>query len=111
MTEILLRSCTVLFALRLADRHRGAGASSWLTIHKASFIIWFGAMTVHVLRYAPRLPRLLAPQTRHDTGLRIRNGLAGRGTRWILLTSSLVAGLIVAGLTLHLAAAWSAAPK
>ena len=31
----------------------------WIFIHKATFILWFGATAVHVLWYAPRLPRLL----------------------------------------------------
>jgi hypothetical protein len=41
----------------IVQGHRGA----WFTVHKASFILWFGAMTVHVLghiletvRVAPR---------------------------------------------------------
>ena len=32
------------------------GYGCWL--HKASFVLWFGAMTVHVLAYVWRLPHL-----------------------------------------------------
>src|SRR5215469_7931595 len=38
----------------------GPSSGQWLFLHKASFILWFGVMTIHVLNYAPRLPRMLA---------------------------------------------------
>jgi hypothetical protein len=37
----------------------GPGNPRWLFLHKASFVLWFGVMTIHVLVYAPRLPGLL----------------------------------------------------
>ena len=37
----------------------GPGQGPWLFLHKASFVLWFGAMAIHVLAYAWRLPRLL----------------------------------------------------
>jgi hypothetical protein len=37
----------------------GPGNSQWIFLHKASFVLWFGVMTIHVLAYAPRLPGLL----------------------------------------------------
>ena len=40
----------------------------WLFLHKASFVIWFCAMTVHVLAYLPRLPSLLAAESRGAAG-------------------------------------------
>ncbi len=42
----------------------GPGQGSWLLLHRASFILWFCAMTIHVLAYLPRLPRLLAAEAR-----------------------------------------------
>ncbi len=74
----------------------------WLLLHKASFILWFGAMTIHVLWYAPRLPRLLAVRPAD----RACRALAGAPARYGLLAASLVAGLILAMVTLHLAAPW-----
>ncbi len=38
----------------------GPRSGPWLFLHKASFVLWFGVMTIHVLNYAPRLPRLLS---------------------------------------------------
>ena len=77
-------------------------AGPWLLLHKGFFILWFGAMTIHVLWYAPRLPRLLAARPAD----RAYRALAGAPVRYGLLAASLAAGLILAVATLHLAAAW-----
>lgn len=93
----------------------------WLTYHKAAFILWFAAMAIHVLAYAPRVPRLLYAEARGAalpqggalpsaaSGLpstQATRRLAGRGVRLSLLIASLAAGLVIALLTVHLAGAW-----
>ncbi len=83
----------------------GPGDRMWLFLHKASFVAWFAVMTIHVLFYAPRLPRLL----RGDFRDRGRVVLAGRRARWLLLAGSLACGLALAVLTLHLPARWDLA--
>ena len=97
-----------------------SGRHPWLLLHKASFILWFGAMAIHVLAYLPRLPRLLYAEARGvdltpDDGrghygeppvTRAAQLLGGRGVRLSLLIASLVAGLVIALLTVHLAGAW-----
>jgi hypothetical protein len=97
-----------------------SGRQPWLTVHKATFILWFGAMAIHVLAYVPRLPRLLSAEARGvalpadgnqgDAGgrptSRAAQALGGRGVRLSLLIASLVAGLVIALLTVHLAGAW-----
>ena len=93
-----------------------SGREPWLLFHKASFILWFGAMAIHVLAYLPRLPRLLSAEARgaassqrggrHAT--RAAQVLGGRGVRLSLLIASLAAGLVIALLTVHLAGAWEA---
>lgn len=82
----------------------GPGPSIWLLAHKAFFVLWFGAMTIHVVAYAPKLPRLLSSQYMPDRARRI---LAGAGRRWLLLTGSLVVGLVIALASYHLAFRWS----
>ena len=84
----------------------GRGNGQWLFLHKATFVLWFGVMTIHVLMYAPRLPRLLAGG---PAAGRLAATLAGRGTRWLLLAVALAGGLVIAVATLHLAAPWRAA--
>ena len=96
------------------------GRGSWLFLHKASFVLWFCAMAIHVLAYVPRLPRLLSAEARgvaleegaggHDGSgrhaRRVAESLGGRGTRLALLIASLLAGLVIALLTVHLAGQW-----
>jgi hypothetical protein len=98
-----------------------SGRQPWLFYHKAAFILWFGAMAIHVLAYIPRLPRLLSAEVRgtvlpRGSGrrqsvdgrpvTRAARVLGGRGVRLSLLVASLVAGLVIALLTVHLAGAW-----
>ena len=87
----------------------------WLLLHKATFILWLGAMTIHVLAYVWRLPRLLYAEARGVAlpeagasryGSRAASMLGGRAVRLSLLVASLLAGLVIALLTVHLASAW-----
>jgi hypothetical protein len=86
----------------------GPRAGPWLFLHKATFVLWFGVMAVHVLAYAWRLPALIGPDMRVAAGpSRTRQVLAGRPARWLLLAASIIGGLIIAVLTLHLAGPWA----
>jgi hypothetical protein len=95
--------------------------SGWLQIHRISFIAWAFFIVIHVLAYMWRLPRLLAAEARGSARLegtaagsaaarrhagRAIEVLGGRGTRLALLTASLLAGLVIALLTVHLAGQW-----
>jgi hypothetical protein len=80
----------------------GPGNSSWLFLHKASFVLWFGVMTVHVVAYAPRLPRLLAPGRARRPA-----GAPGAPARYLALTAALAAGVAVAALASHLSSQWN----
>jgi hypothetical protein len=83
----------------------GPGDQRWMFLHKASFVLWFGVMTIHVLVYAPRLPRLLLGGGR-TAFERTEAVLAGRTARLLLLAASLACGLLLAAATLHLTARW-----
>jgi hypothetical protein len=82
----------------------GPGQPLWLFAHKAFFVVWFCAMTVHVLWYAPRLPRLLGSGSAHLE--RARAVAAGAGRRRLLLLGALAIGLIIALATYHTAGSW-----
>lgn len=82
----------------------GPGSSRWLFLHKASFILWFGVMTIHVLNYAPRLPRMLAARTGRAVGG--RSELFSGSGRWLALAVSLAVGIGIAALTAHLSSKW-----
>jgi hypothetical protein len=60
-------------------------------LHKASFVLWFGAMTIHVLGHAPDTARL-APA---DWLSRTRRDVAGAGIRRWIIVSSVVAGCLL----------------
>jgi hypothetical protein len=54
---VVLTSCGVIGS-GIALAFAGPGNGPWLIAHKALFVLWVGAMTIHVLAYAPRLARL-----------------------------------------------------
>lgn len=81
----------------------GPGNYQWIALHKLSFLAWFGVMAIHVLVYAPRLPRVLLGGYARQRGAAV---LGGRTARWLLLAASLAGGLLIAMSTLHLAARW-----
>jgi hypothetical protein len=80
----------------------GPDQGNWLFLHKASFVLWFGVMTVHVVAYVPRLPRLLAPG-------RIRGPASAPGApaRYLALGGALAGGVLVAALAAHLSSQWN----
>ncbi len=76
----------------------------WLFLHKASFVLWFGVMTIHVLNYAPRLPRMLTARAGRDADR--RQFLFSGPARWLALSVALAVGVFVAVLATHLSARW-----
>jgi hypothetical protein len=80
----------------------GPGNGQWAFLHKASFILWFGVMTIHVLNYAPRLPRLLSARS----GDAVSAAVPGGSVRWLGLAISLAVGIGIAAVAMHLSAKW-----
>jgi len=73
-----------------------------LLLHKASFILWFGCMTVHVIGHAGETARL----STKDWMRRVRGRVAGSRARRLVITSSLVSGLVLAFLTVPYVGPW-----
>jgi hypothetical protein len=71
------------------------------TIHKGSFIVWVGAIGIHVLAYLRHLPRLAIADW-----LRAREEAVGRRLRRRLVAASLLVGGGAALTALPLVAAW-----
>ncbi len=95
----------VLFASGAALLLAGpAWSSRLLFIHKASFVLWFFAMAVHVLGHLAEVARL-APR---DWLRRTRRDVAGAGARQWLIAGSLVAGALLGLAMLGRVAAWLA---
>ena len=94
VAPVLVLSTLTLFGtgvLLLASPHRGAV----LGLHKASFVVWFGACSIHVLAYAVRTLRHL-----------LEGPAAGRVLRAGALAAAVGTGLVVALATYHLAGPW-----
>jgi hypothetical protein len=77
---------------------------SLLLIHKASFVLWFGAMTIHVLGHLADTARL-APR---DWMRRTRGSITGAGTRQWGIAASLVAGALLGLILLGRIGPWLA---
>jgi len=88
VAPVLSLSTIVLFgtgvALLALDRTEG----SLVALHKASFVVWFGAAAVHVLAHLPKLVRVL------------RQRLPGIALRTTAVAGALVIGAFVATATL-----------
>jgi len=81
------------------------GQGNWMFLHKASFVLWFGVMTIHVLAYAPRLPRLLLGGRGQAPPGPAR--APGGAMRYLALSGALAAGILVAALAMHLSSQWN----
>jgi len=78
----------------------------WLLLHKATFIVWLGFMSLHVLGHLPVVARTLGVRGLADE----RRGGAVPGTigRWVAITSAVVGGLILALVLIPDFSAWTA---
>ena len=119
---VLLTACVFGSGIMLAVTGPSYGPpSGWLMVHRISFFAWLFFIAIHVLAYVRRLPRLLAAEARGvsvpqgETGGHVHAGrhtpralevLGGRGARLALLIVSVLAGLVIALLTVHLAGKW-----
>lgn len=73
-----------------------SGGSELLFIHQASFVLWFGAMAIHVLGHLAETARL-APL---DLARRTRSQIAGASARQWLIVASVVLGLVLGAVML-----------
>ena len=88
-------------ALLIAGRDSGLPLT---LLHKASFIVWFALMAVHVLGHLLHVPQLALPDWRRSGGREA--ALAGSGLRLALLATSMLAGLALALATISLIQAY-----
>jgi len=85
LTVVLLASGVALLLVS------PAWSAQLLFVHKASFALWFFAMTVHVLGHLAEMARL-APR---DWLRRTQRDVKGAGSRQWLIAASLVAGAVL----------------
>jgi len=98
LTAVVLASGVALLLVRPTVR------PSLLSLHKASFVLWFGVMGIHVLGH-------LSDTTRRaslDWMRRTRRRVAGAGVRQWALVSSLCAGGLLGWLLVSQVGQWLA---
>lgn len=88
VAPVVIASTVVLFGTGVALLAVNETQGTLVGLHKASFVVWFGSMSVHVLTRLPILLRAL------------RHRLPGGAVRIGLATLSVVAGVGLATLTL-----------
>ena len=77
-----------------------------LFLHKASFVLWAGAMSIHVLAYIWRLPALIGADLSSSRAYGAAVAVGGRGLRWAVTAVGLAGGVALAMAAAHLAGAW-----
>ena len=80
-------------------------SDTWLTIHQASFIVWFAATTIHVLGHLAETWKLTTAEMRDDPHV------PRRGTRVGLVVGSLAIGLMLGVASLGWTSAWTNRPR
>ena len=99
VAPVIVLSTLVLFATGVALLVLDETHGTLVGLHKASFIVWVGVMSIHVLAYATRAGRrVLADFGHHRVG--------GAALRQVLLLGALAVGLLAAVLTLPIAEHW-----
>jgi hypothetical protein len=98
---VVVVTTVAVLATGVAAWLAGPGQTTLVGLHKASFVLWFGAMTIHVLGHLVRAGRLAAADADR------RTPTPYRAARWGLVGLSLVAGIIVAVATRGIATGWA----
>ena len=88
VAPVMVISTVVLLATGVALLVLGQTHGVVVGLHKASFIVWFGAAGVHVLAHAASLPRTL------------RSRIPGAALRVSLVAGTVAAGALLAVVTL-----------
>ena len=97
---VIVVSSVVLLATGVALLAMGPGGGLVRNLHKLSFIVLFGTLSVHVLAHLRKLPALTAADWRG------RTRLAGASARRAILVASLLAGLACGAVAVSYDGAW-----
>lgn len=86
---VIVVTTAIVLATGIAAWVAGPHNGPWLSLHKASFVVWFGAMAIHVLAYTRRALRL----ARDDVHRPRRTMVPYRPLRLGLVAASICAGV------------------
>jgi hypothetical protein len=102
LAPLVVASTLAVLTTGVALLVAGPGGGVLLGLHKASFVIWLGVTAIHVLAHLRRLPGLVAA----DWGGGEATAPAGSFTRRALIAGALVAGAVLATVTVRYAQPW-----
>jgi len=100
LAPLVVVSTLALFGTGVALIVQGPRAGVILALHKASFIIWFLVMTIHVLAYVFRVPATVVADWRRP------NSVSGSAERRALLLGSVAVGVVLGIVALPFAHPW-----
>jgi hypothetical protein len=106
IAPLVVLSTLAVFASGIVLLFEGpARRGQWVTIHKASFIVWLVFAGLHLLGHLGQLPSSLRASRGANGGSGPSPGAAGR---WLALTGALVAGVVIAIFLIPNYALWTA---
>jgi hypothetical protein len=88
VAPVIVLSTVMLFATGVVLLALGQTGGTIVGLHKASFIVWFGATGLHVMLHAPKVPGFL------------RARVPGAALRLSLVATTVAAGMLLATATL-----------
>ena len=97
---VVIVSTVVLLGTGVALIWVGPRGGVTLLLHKASFVVWLGALGIHVLGHLRRVPESVGPD------LVARDGVGGSRLRLLLIAAAVVVGAVAAVIVLPHGAAW-----
>lgn len=101
LAPVLVAATMVLFGTGVALIVTGPASGFLLALHKASFLVWFILMVVHVLAYLGRVLRLFPADWRRG-----ERSVAGTIVRRYTVGAAIVAGLVVGLATIPAQGPW-----
>ena len=126
LAPVVVVSTVAVFATGLVLLAAGATSRDpWMLLHKVSFIVWIAATALHVVGHIPEMSRMLHIRHELATLPGIRSDLTGQGAeealstavasgpgaaaRWVVITASMLAGLVLAVALIPDFSAWTGA--
>jgi len=100
---LVIAATVTVFATGVGLLVVGSAGGILAGLHKASFVVWLVATGIHVLVHLRSLPGVLAADWWRRPG---RGQVPGTGRRRLLLAASVVAGVVLAFVTVRYAQPW-----
>lgn len=106
IAPMVVLSTVVVFASGVALMFIGPSSrGTLLPIHKISFFVWLAFTTVHVLGHLPAMPAVLRAD--YGPSAQLSGDVTGRAGRVVTLLGALVAGVVLAIVSISQFAPWT----